>query len=76
MRRSAPNVIPRLIPRGKAGQIVAAICGLFEARALIIVTVILTFVSICVTGSGTSPNDSVAAWEAFQAARSGGDESE
>src|SRR6516164_6145704 len=32
MRRPAPNVIPCLIPRGKAGSIIAGICGLFEAR--------------------------------------------
>src|SRR5215470_16126200 len=32
MRRPAPNVIPCLIPRGKAGSIIAGIYGLFEAR--------------------------------------------
>jgi hypothetical protein len=46
MRRSTPNVIPRLIPRGKAELSIAAICGLFEARLEIIVTVILTFVPV------------------------------
>jgi hypothetical protein len=54
MRRSSPNVIPRLIPREKAEWSIAVICGLFEARSEKNVTDVLTFVSFSVPHNAES----------------------